>query len=176
MRSRLPVPRKLPASPSLSLARIDANWCLCEMAWRSLCRSSIACDCVIFPLRTQRVAHPVRGFSFQIKPLKQRLARAERSVKVMAAAEIASHPISTVSDGGSKKVIVMYRHAIDCSSRSQMAQGRILHSLTHLYAQEYETLCEKLKEMSTLGGISGLLGWGEHPVTCSVTLCTLCSL
>jgi len=116
------------------------------------------------------VAHSVRSFSFQIKPLKQRLARAESSARVVAAAEIASHPISTISDGGSKKVIVTYQHAIDFSSRSQVARGRILLGLTHLYAQEYETLCEKLKESSTLGGISGLLGWGEHPVTYTTAL------
>ncbi|CAL5221981.1 g4264 [Coccomyxa viridis] len=47
----------------------------------------------------------------------------------MAAAQVASHPVSTAADGGNKK--------------------------------EYESLCEKLKEMSTLGGISGLLGWDE---------------
>ena len=36
----------------------------------------------------------------------------------------------------------------------------------HISAQEYESLCERLREMSTLGGISGLLGWGGHAVTC----------
>lgn len=43
---------------------------------------------------------------------------------------------------------------------------RLLQRIVRLKLQEYETLCEKLKEMSTLGGISGLLGWGGHAVTC----------
>ena len=47
--------------------------------------------------------------------------------------------------------------------------------------QEYETLCEKLKEMSTLGGISGLLGWGGHHIHVfpslrnTPTICVLCA-
>ena len=39
-------------------------------------------------------------------------------------------------------------------------------ALSSALAQDYETLCKKLKEMSTLGGISGLLGWGEQAITC----------
>ena len=76
----------------------------------------------------------------------------------MAAAQVASHPIETVEESGSKKVRALLSPQRCCMPRKRDASWLLSRPLSVLMIQEYDELCTKLKEMSTLGGISGLLG------------------
>ena len=60
--------------------------------------------------------------------------------------------------------------SLRAASKSSARQARVRHmckaSVKAVSAdtrtKDYDTLCEKLREISTLNGISGLLGWDEQ--------------
>ena len=75
------------------------------MAWRAICATKFPCINHVSIVRQQtRGLSTFLSFSRQISPLNRRACRCKASISTMAAAQVASHPVETVDEGGSKKV------------------------------------------------------------------------
>ena len=75
------------------------------MAWRAICATPFSCinHVSIVRQKTDRL-FTFPSFSRQISPLNRRACRSKATIRTMAAAQVASHPIETVEESGSKKV------------------------------------------------------------------------
>ena len=75
------------------------------MAWRAICATNFPCINHVSIVRQHtKGLFTVPSFSRQISPLNRRACRSKASISTMAAAQVASHPIETVEESGSKKV------------------------------------------------------------------------
>ena len=75
------------------------------MAWRAICGTTSPCINHVSIVRQQsKGLFDFPLFSRQISPLNRRACRSKASISTMAAAQVASHPIETVEESGSKKV------------------------------------------------------------------------
>ena len=79
------------------------------MAWRAIYATPFPCinHVSIVRQQTDRLC-TFPSFSRHITPLNRRACRSKASINTMAAAQVASHPIETVEESGSKKVRPFY--------------------------------------------------------------------
>ena len=74
------------------------------MAWRAICATNLPRINHVSVVRQQTKGWFISpSFSRQIGPLNRRACRSKASISTMAAAQVASHPIETVEEIGSKK-------------------------------------------------------------------------